>query len=422
MQDGKPIAYGSRTLTSSEKHYANLERELLAISWGVQKFHTYLYGREVIVETDHKPLESIFKKQLSEAPPRLQRMFLKLTKYDLKVRYVPGKQQVLSDCLSRAPVQPTESLSNEYDDVEVHLINQLGLDNHALVKFRSCTNSGETSQVVMEYVLTGWPADKAQVDELAREYFSYREELSVEDGLLFKKDRLAVPRSMRAGVLDEIHGAHMGESKSLSYARDYVFWPGMSAQVKDRVRSCGICNAFRNQQQKETLKLHDVPGLPWQTVGTDLFEYGGHTYVVFTDFYSKFFELELLRQNTATCLINNLKKIFARYGIPEEVISDNGSQYSNTRNLFDSTHDFKVFAKEWGFKHTTSSPECPQSNGAAERAVQTAKRILKKASADGKDPFEGLLKYRNTPFEDIGLSPAQLLMSRRTRTMLPTHK
>ena len=269
-------------------------------------------------------------------PPRLQRMLLKLTKYDLKVRYVPGKQQVLSDCLSSALVQPTESLSNEYDDVEVHLINQLGLVNDALAKFRSCTNTDETSQVVMEYVLTGWPADKAQVDELARQYFSYREELSVEDGLLFKKERLVVPQSMRAGVLDEIHGAHMGESKSLSFARDYILiWPGMSAQVKDRVRSCGICNAFRNQQQKETLKSHDVPGLPWQTVGTghDLFEYGGHTYVVVTDFYSKFFELELLRRNTATCLINNLKNVFARYGIPEEVISDNGSQHSNTRNL-----------------------------------------------------------------------------------------
>ena len=115
MQDGKPIAYGSRTLTNSEKHYANIERELLAITWGVEKFHTYLYGRQVTVEIDHKPLESIFKKSLSEAPPRFQRMLLKLTKYDLKVRYIPGKQQVLSDCLSRAPVEPMESLGNEYE-------------------------------------------------------------------------------------------------------------------------------------------------------------------------------------------------------------------------------------------------------------------------------------------------------------------
>ena len=116
-----------------------------------------------------------------------------------------------------------------------------------------------------------------------------------------------------------------------------------------------------------------------------------------------------------------MKKIFARFGVPDEVVSDDGSQYSNTRNLFSTTHEFKQFAEEWGFRHTTSSPEHPQSNGAAERAVQTAKRIFK-AAVDKKDPFEGLLKYRNTPFEDIGVSPVQLLMSRRTRTVIPTHR
>ena len=422
MQNGKPIAYGSRTLTDSERRYANIEREMLAIAWGVEKFHTYLYGRKVVVETDHKPLETIFRKSLNSAPPRLQRMLLKLTKYDLEVRYIPGKQQTISDCLSRAPLKVTESTNINDEQIEINLVDRLGLDNDTLSKFRVQTSADETSIVVMEYVLKGWPSAKDETDELAREYWSFREELSVEDGLLFKSDRIVVPRAMRAKVLDEIHGAHMGESKSLSFARDYVFWPAMTSQVKDRVRSCGICNAFRNQQQKETLKPHQIPGLPWEIVGTDLFEYGGHTYVVVTDFYSKYFELEFLRQNTATCLINNMKKIFARYGIPQEVVSDNGSQFANTRNLFDSTHQFKEFAREWGFQHTTSSPEYPQSNGAAERAVQTAKRILKKAEADGKDPFEGLLKYRNTPFEDIGLSPAQLVMSRRTRTTLPTHR
>ena len=422
MQDGKPIAYGSRTLTESEKRYANIEREMLAIAWGAEKFHTYLYGRKVVVETDHKPLEAIFKKPLNSAPPRLQRMLLKLTKYDLDVHYVPGKQQVISDCLSRAAIKINEPSITNDGEIEVNLIDRLGLENDTLSKFKVQTCSDETSKVVMEYVLQGWPSTKDGVDELAREYWSFREELSVEDGLLFKADRVVVPRAMRAEVLDEIHGAHMGESKSLSFARDYVFWPSMTSQIRDRVRSCGICNAFRHQQQKETLKSHEIPSLPWQVVGTDLFEYGGQTYLVVTDFYSKYFELELLRKNTAICLINNMKKIFARYGIPQEVVSDNGSQYSNTRNLFDSTHLFKEFAQDWGFHHTTSSPEYPQSNGAAERAVQTAKRILKKAEADGKDPFEGLLKYRNTPFEDIGVSPTQMLMSRRTRTTLPTHR
>ena len=121
-------------------------------------------------------------------------------------------------------------------------------------------------------------------------------------------------------------------------------------------------------------------------------------------------------------LSTNLKKIFARFGIPDEDVSDNGSQYSNTRNLFDSTHEFKEFSQEWGFHHTTSSLGYPQSNGAAERVLQTAKRFLKKVAADHKDSFEGLRKYRNTPFQDIGVSPVQLLMSRRTRTMIRTHR
>ena len=422
MQEGRPVAYSSKTLTSCETRYANIEREMLAIVWGAQKFHTYVYGRRVIVETDHKPLEAIFRKPLNEAPPRLQRMLLKLTKYDLHIRYVPGKKQVISDCLSRAPLQDTEPGSPPEDVIGINLIQELGFEATKLQRFRDCSAADETSQIVMDYVSKGWPTEKDQVDELAKEYWGYREELSVEDGLLFKLDRIVVPRPLRAEVLDDIHGAHMGESKSLSFARDYVLWPSMTSQIKDKVSSCCICNAFRNRQQRETLHPHDIPGLPWQVVGTDLFEFAGQTYLLVTDFYSKYFEIELLRQQTATCLINNLKKIFARFGIPDEVVSDNASQYSNTRNLFSTTHEFKKFASEWGFKHTTSSPEYPQSNGAAERAVQTAKRILRKAAVDKRDPFEGLLKYRNTPFEDIGVSPAQLLMSRRTRTMLPTHR
>ncbi|XP_048576990.1 uncharacterized protein LOC116614069 [Nematostella vectensis] len=369
IQEGKPIAFGSKTLSSCEQRYANIERELLAILWGADKFHTYVYGRRVIVETDHKPLEAIFRKPLNECPPRLQRMLLKLTKYDLDVRYVPGKKQIISDCLSRAPLTDTTPVSEPEDVIGINLIENLGIENSTLKKFRDASSNDETSRVVMEYVLEGWPEEKDQVDELAREYWNYKEELSVEDGLLFKSDRIVVPRSMRAEVLEDIHGAHMGESKSLSLARDYVFWPSMTAHIKDR-----------------------------------------------------YFEVELLRQSTAMCVVNTLKQIFARFGIPAKVISDNGPQYSNTRNIFSTTHEFTQFAEAWGFQHVTSSPEYPQSNGAAERAVQTAKRIFKKAAAENKDPFEGLLKYRNTPFDDIGVSPAQLLMSRRTRSTLPTHR
>ena len=145
-------------------------------------------------------------------------MLLKLTKYDLDVRYVPGKQQVISDCLSRAPISDTAPASEPEDVIGINLIEDLGFESGTLKRFKETSSNDETSRVVMEYVLKGWPSEKEQVDELAREYWSFKEELSVEDGLLFKSDRIVVPRSLRAEVLDEIHGAHMGESKSLSFA------------------------------------------------------------------------------------------------------------------------------------------------------------------------------------------------------------
>ena len=123
----------------------------------------------------------------------------------------------------------------------------------------------------------------------------------------------------------------MRQSKSVFFARDYVFWPSLTAQIKAKVSSFAVCNAFRNRQHRQTLHLHphDIPGLPyWQVVGTDLFEYDGQTYLLVTDCYSKYFEIEQLRQTTAICVINNLKRIFARFGIPEKVVSDNGPQYN----------------------------------------------------------------------------------------------
>lgn len=149
-------------------------------------------------------------------------------------------------------------------------------------------------QSVMEYVRGGWPTDKELLSEGAREYWSHKDELSVENGILFKNDRAVIPRLLCQDVLQDIHGAHLGESKSLSFAKDYVFWPGMCAQIREKVRACQICQAFRNNQQRETLHPHPIPDLPWSDVGTDLFEFKGQNYIIVTDFYSKYFELELL--------------------------------------------------------------------------------------------------------------------------------
>lgn len=154
-----------------------------------------------------------------------------------------------------------------------------------------------------------------------------------------------------------------------------------------------------------------IPGKPWEMVATYLFTWENSEYLVIVDYHSRFFEVVKLPDTKSMTIITHTKSIFARHGIPSEVISDNGPQYSSK--------DFSLFAEQWEFKHTTVSPLYPQANGLVERAVQTVKSLLTKAKQDHRYPYLGLLEYRNTPIDDIG-SPAQLLMSRRLRSIIPT--
>lgn len=150
-----------------------------------------------------------------------------------------------------------------------------------------------------------------------------------------------------------------------------------------------------------------MPDRPWQRVGTDLCEHKGRNYLIVSDYYSRYLEILELSVTTADQVVAKLKATFARYGIPDAVCSDHGPQFS--------CETFKRFSQEYDFVHITSSPHHPSGNGQAERAVQTAKRILQQ-----KDPLLALMSLRATPTTSTGVSPAELLMGRKIRTTLPT--
>ena len=159
---------------------------------------------------------------------------------------------------------------------------------------------------------------------------------------------------------------------------------------------------FQKAQLREPLLIQEPPGRPWSIVGSDLFEFNGIHYLLNVDCYSKWIEIAKLDDLTSNNIICHVKSQFARY------CSDNDPQYASSA--------FKDFGRSYGFVHTTSSPHYPQSNGEAERAVQTIEILLKKA----QDPYKALLNYRITPLDGIDLSPAQILMGRRLKTSLPT--
>ncbi|XP_054706630.1 uncharacterized protein K02A2.6-like [Uloborus diversus] len=214
-------------------------------------------------------------------------------------------------------------------------------------------------------------------------YWKSKDELTFSDRLLLKGPRLVIPKKLQKDILRRIHDGHIGINKCRSRAKESVWWP-------------------------EPLIPSTPPTRPWEKVSTDLFEVRGKHFLLVTDYYSRYPEVCELPCLTSSATIDSIKPIFARHGIPDLVISDNGPQYSSS--------EFKSFAADYGFKHETSSPRYPQANGEAERMVQTMKNLLEKSS----DFNIALLTYRNTS-GPTGYSPAQLCMGRSLRTRLPVH-
>ena len=415
LQNGHPIAYASKSLNKCEQNYAQIETEMAAIVFGATKFHEYIYAKGPIhVETDHRPLESIFKKPLSQMSPRIQRMMLKVQKYNLKVQYKSGRELYIADMLSRACISKDETPICD-EKYSMFSIENLPCSQSKLSELKEETLKDMELNILKDTVSRGWPENKRQINPRITQYWNFRDEISYFDGLLLKGEKVIVPRSMQKAIIEQIHQkSHLGINKCINRLKDVFFWSGMSAQIKDIISQCSICNEFRGTQQKEPMLPHEIPTKPWEICATDLFELDKDTYIVIADYFSKFFEVKNISSSSSKTVINILKENFSRYGIPVILKSDNGPAYSSS--------EFRDFANSYGFEHVTSSPRYSQSMGFIEKYVQICKNLLKKSKKSNSDPYLAILEYRNTPIEGINLSPTQMLMGRRARTQLPVHE
>ncbi|CAB3999682.1 retrotransposon-like family member retr-1, partial [Paramuricea clavata] len=375
LQDSKPVAYASRALTDAETRYAQIEKELLAVVFGFERFNQYTYARPLEVEKDHKPLEAITKKPLSMAPPRLQRMLLRLQRYDFIVKYKPGKEIVFEDTLSRTYVPNSEpDESHMEDEVEYHthsVFHRIPVLTDKLEKIREETSKDPTMMVLLTVIRRGWPQSRQQTPVEIHQFWNYRDEMSEIEGVIMKGDRIVTPTVLRSEMLARVHDSHIGIEKCRGRARYIIFWPKMNEQINDLISKCNICQEHQSSNPKESLIESPLPGRPLETVATNLFHWEQKDYLLVVDYYSRYVEVAKLDDTKSRTVVN----------------------------------------------HT--NPYYPKSNGLAEKAVQTVKRLLTKVKADGENPYLSLLDYRNTPIDDVG-SPSQLLMSRRLKSILPT--
>ena len=318
----------------------------------------------------------------------------------------------LADTLSRAFLPK----ASDYGQEEFETINDLTylvMPDERILEIRQHISGDPALQQLKRTIQEDWQDNKSSLPPLIVPcYFSIRDELAVTGGLVFRGERLVIPKSMRSEIKNDIHSGHQGVESCLRLAREHVFWPGMNKELKGWIQTCETCREFEQTHCKETLMSHDIPERAWEKIAADLFTFKNKEYLITVCYKSNFWELDRLYDTKSSTIIKKLKANLARYGIPKQLVSDNGPQ-------FDS-NEFKTFTKSWGIEHTTTSPHHSKANGKVESAVKTAKRMLRKKTKTGEDQYLALLNIRNVPTQGVDSSPAQRLMGRRTRTLLPT--
>jgi hypothetical protein len=268
---------------------------------------------------------------------------------------------------------------------------------------------------LLDLTIRGWVVTGADVSPELKPFYNRREHLSVINGVLLYKNRIIVPPSLRKILLNQVHWAHFGEVKTLALAKQHVFWPGLKADIENTVKACIICQEYARNPPKTAISPSPNPKGPWQRLHADYAgPFLGGMWLVIMDSFSKYPHVLFTQSTSAEATVSLFKTVLAIHGLPLEIVTDNGPQFSSVT--------FNSFCAENGIKHLTSPPYSPKCNGLAENFVGIFKNAMLKARQDGatiKNSINDfLINYRATPHTTTGEAPSTLLFKRRNRTQL----
>ena len=264
------------------------------------KFYHYLYGKQdVVVHSDHQPLETIFKKPLSKAPKRLQRMMLQLQSFKFTVVYKKGKYMYLADTLSAlnlpTPSDPQEEVfqCNSGDALDMFRVEleTMELDSpnmypNTLEEIKAETEADPTLLVLCAFVAHGWPSDKSKVPTALRHYYPLRDELAVYHGVLYKSHKVLIPLKLQSTMLKKLHQGHQGGERMIRRAREVMYWPGIQAAILQESANCSLCASYGSALPREPMLSHKIPQGLWKLIAQDFFKQGGRWYSVTVGHYS----------------------------------------------------------------------------------------------------------------------------------------
>ena len=407
----RPIAYASRTLTKTEQNYSQLDREALGIFWGAKKFYQYLYGREFTFVTDNKPLQQILfpdKELPAYTATRMLRYALFLSQFNYKIIHRRAKQHEHVDYFSRAPV---DIYPLNFIDESTYLQNQ---------KIEVLNFVKSTEDQISREDLQNETKNDPELTKLRKDLENGTNQdtkYSLNQGIIFYQDRIVIPEKLKLKILAELHSTHSGIVKMKQIARNYVYWKNINSDIEKVVNECKECADVKKNPPKVQLHHWEDTSRPFQRIHIDYAEYQKENFLVIVDSYTKWIEAYHTKAPpNSTKTIKFLEEFFSRFGLCDELVSDNATIFKS--------EEFLKFTKKNGINKTYSAPNHPASNGLAERGVQTIKSKLKKIknSKSVKQNLVSILAaYRNTPVVD-SKTPAEMVFGYQPKSWIESLK
>ncbi len=421
MQGGRPVYFCSCSLTKSEESWPQIDKELLALVWALERLDVYTYGHQVLAHTDHRPLLGLKDKPLDHCSLRQQRLLGRLMRYDLELCFKPGKDMLLPDTLSRAPVGQPEELE-DIPFMGTDLLGSVVYVSELTEEHRSEFEYTENCDKSKEKIIGEARLDEQYAETIAAlhegwnpgrqlacgEYWSARDNLFESEGLLYFNGRLVIPKKLRPKFLRALHRGHVGITAMRKRATT-IWWPGITKEIQECVHTCHTCQSQSDKQQKEKMISFEIPSAPGLVVASDFFELGGKNFVLITDVFSGWTEFFSIPSMTAVHLIRAVRKFVVRNGIPRVFVSDQGTAFTS--------REFKEFCEKHGIMPRTNSPKHSQGNAHAEAAVKRVKKWLKRCSNED-DLCSAILAWHQTPMAEGRPSPAEIHMGRSLRDEL----
>ena len=421
----KLVTAGSKTTNESQQRYSPTEGECLAAVYGLKRCRMYTLGcPNLTLATDHNPLTGILNDRRLDTieNSRLLELKGKTLPFHFRIVHVPGGSHAMraADALSRHPVDTDDdTTADEVEKAVCALVASLPPCAESLSWKRVNDAAGMDPECVslVQLIANGFPKDKKDLPDNLKVYWGMRDDLYVVENVPHKNRKMLIPRDLRSTALEGLHAGHQGVTSMLSNARTRFFWPGLDASIRQLRAQCQQCNEEAPSQSEEPLLLTPPPEMPFEQTASDLFSLEGHTFLAYADRFSGWVEVERLKSNAFPHVREVFLRWFRTFGVPTEIATDGGPPFN--------AYDYKSFLRTWDVNPRLSSAYYPQSNGRAEAAVKSAKRILlgninpRTGALDTDAAARALMCHRNTPAQDTGISPSMMLYGRSLRDHLP---